>query len=72
MRTHYFKPGAHYISIRRCGAASKPGDTETGQVLAAYVPGGQEGAFEAFARASAGERNTVAEEYHSEFVEDLP
>ena len=71
MRTHYFKPGAHYVSIRRRRGASKPGDTETGRVLAAYVPGGQEGAFEAFAGASAGERDGVAEGYHSEFAEDL-
>ena len=42
------------------------------RVLAAYVLGGQEGAFEAFAGASAGERDGVAEGYHSEFAEDLP
>ena len=40
----------------------------TGRVLAAYVPAGAEGAFEAFAQASPEERDGVAERYDSEFV----
>ncbi len=43
--------------------------SETGRVLAVFVPGGAEGAFEAFARASPEKRDGVAERYDSEFVE---
>ena len=43
-----------------------------GRVLAAYVPGGPELAFAEFARASAEERDAVAEKFRSTFVQVPP
>ncbi len=43
-----------------------------GRVLAAYLPGGPELAFAAFARASAAERDAVAEQFRSTFVQVPP
>jgi hypothetical protein len=49
--------------------AAKVTGTEPGKVLAAYVPGGQERAFEEFGRLP---REAVAEKYDSEFMGPPP
>ncbi len=62
-------PAGSFVFVPRgtVHAARNVGE-QTGRVLAVYVPGGAEGAFEAFARASAEERDGLAERYDSEFV----
>ncbi len=62
-------PAGSFVFIPRgtVHAARNVGEG-SGRVLAVFVPGGAEGAFEAFAQASPEERDGVAERYDSEFV----
>jgi quercetin dioxygenase-like cupin family protein len=59
------QPGTLVFIPRGTVHAAKVLGTEPGKVLIAYVPGGQERAFEEFGRLP---RDAVAEKYDSEFV----
>jgi quercetin dioxygenase-like cupin family protein len=70
-------PGTFVFIPRGTVHAAKNVGTEPGRVLAAFVPGGTEGSFEAFARLRseqgedadrAARVRAVAEQYESEFV----
>jgi quercetin dioxygenase-like cupin family protein len=70
-------PGTFVFVPRGTVHAAKNVGTEPGRVLAAFVPGGTEGSFEAFARLRseqgedadrAARVRAVAEQYESEFV----
>ena len=58
-------PGTFVFIPRGTVHAAKVVGTEPGKVLAAYIPGGQERAFEEYGRLP---REVVAEKYDSEFV----
>ena len=63
-------PAGSFVFVPRGTVhAARNVGTGPGRVLAVFVPGGAEGAFEAFAGASAEERDGLAERHDSEFVE---
>ena len=62
-------PAGTFVFIPRGTVhAAQNSGAEPGKVLAAYIPGGAEQAFEAFAQAPRGQRDRVAEQFNSEFV----